>query len=146
MPFARTHGRPPVPATRRRRVVGIGEVAEEARPRALEGVDRRAVDQHGGIPDGQRGAGVRECGAASDVELVAHRPVVGADLPLECDLAAPERPPASETAAPGAEEAQELPDGVHAEAARLYGVAEEVALEEPVVEGHVALGDETAAC
>src|SRR5206468_10477132 len=51
----------------------------------------------------------------------------------------------SETAAPSAEEAEQLPYRVHAEAARLDGVAEEVALEEPVVEVHVALGDEATA-
>ena len=68
-----------------------------------------------------------------------------ADLPLECDLAAPERPTDSETAAPGAEEAEQLPHRIHAETARLDGIAEEVALEEPVVEVHVALGDEATA-
>jgi len=70
---------------------------------------------------------------------------VRADLPLERDLAAPERPTGSQTPAPGAEEAEQLPHRVHTEAARLDGVALEVALEEPVVELHVALGDEAAA-
>ena len=47
----------------------------------------------------------------------------------------------ADAAGPVAEEAQQLPDPVDAEAAGLDRVADEVALEEPVVEVDVALGD-----
>src|SRR5439155_3700294 len=96
--------------------------------------------------DGQRGAGVWERGAPPDVDLVAHRPVVRADLPVERDFPTPERPTDSEASAPGAEEADQLPYAVHAEAARLYRVTEKVALEEPVVAVHVPLGHDAPAC
>src|SRR5262245_24721187 len=136
---------PPAPAGRPGRVVGIHEVAKQAGACPLERVDWRTVNQHGGVPEGQRGAGVGEGGAPPHVDLVAHRPIVRADLALERDLAAAERTAGAEAATPGAEEADQLPHRVRAEAARLHGVAEEMTLEEPVVEVHVAFGGDTAA-
>src|SRR5215470_1832654 len=127
-------------ALRRRRLL-----AEQSGARALEAIDRRPVDQHPRIPDGERRAGIGERDAAPDFDLVAHRPVVRPDLTLECDLTTPERSTGPETSAPGAEEAEQLPHRVHTEAARLHRVAREVAREEPVVDVDVALRDDPAA-
>ena len=82
---------------------------------------------------------------AADVDLVAHELVVGPDLPEELDLAAAQCAPGSRSAGPRAIEAEQLPDAVDAQAARLDRVAGEVALEEPIVETHIALGDRRAA-
>src|SRR5262249_18631968 len=74
-----------------------------------------------------------------------HGTMVRADLAVERDLAATERASGADAAAPGAEESEELPHCVHSQAARLHGVALEVAAEEPVVGLHAALGDQAAA-
>ena len=72
-------------------------------------------------------------------------PMMRGDLAVERDLAAPQGAPGPETTAPGAEEPEQLPHRVHAQAARLHGIALEVAAEEPVVGVHAALGDQEAA-
>src|SRR4029077_5855459 len=101
--------------------------------------------QHGGISDGERGAGLREGRAPADVELVAHGSMMRVNLAVERDLAASQGAPGPEAAAPGAEEPEQLPHRVHPQAARLHGVALEVAAEEPVVGVHAALSDQVAA-
>src|SRR5262245_26795648 len=123
----------------------FADVAERAGSRAAHGVDRRAVDQHNGVSDGERRARLREGRATADVELVADDAMMRADLALERDLAAPQRAPGPEAAPPDAEEPEQLPERVQSEAARLHGVALEVAAEEPVVGVHAALGEEAAA-
>src|SRR5262249_17833313 len=130
----------PLAALRRRRLP-----AEQSGARARQAIDRRLVDQHARVPDGERRAGVGERDAAPDLDLVPPPPVGRADLPLECDLTTPERSTGPETSAPGAEEAEQLPHRIHTEAARLHGVAREVAREEPVVAVDVALRDDPAA-
>src|SRR5262245_65420737 len=111
----------PLAALRRRRLR-----AEQSGARARQAIDRRLVDQHARVPDGERRAGAGERDAAPDLDLVAHPPVVRADLPLECDLTTPERSTGPETSAPGAEEAEQLLYLIHPEAARLYEAAREV--------------------
>ncbi len=70
---------------------------------------------------------------------------MGPDLSEEFYLAASQGPAGPETAAPGDEEAQQLPDPVDTQASGLDRIAEEVTLKEPVVEGHIALRNDSAA-
>src|SRR5262249_19830971 len=95
--------------------------------------------------DRERGARVWEGRTPPDLDLIAYRPVVGPNLALERDLAAPERAPCTEAATPRTEKAEELPHGIDAETTRLDRITEEVPLEEPVVQLNVTLRNDAAA-
>jgi hypothetical protein len=70
---------------------------------------------------------------------------VGSDLTEELDLAAAQGTTRTHATAPIAIEAEELPHTVESETARLYRITQEMALEEPIVETHVARGGELPA-
>jgi hypothetical protein len=63
---------------------------------------------------------------------------VGTDLAEELELTATESSPRAQPTRPVAEESEQLPYTVEPEAAWLHGIVPEVALEEPIVELHVA--------
>ncbi len=70
---------------------------------------------------------------------------MGPDLARKLDLRTSQRSTAAQSAVPGAEEADQLPYGVHSEAPRLNRITQKVAVKEPIVETHVALRDDASA-
>src|SRR5262249_19730204 len=127
------------------RIVGISDALERADLRALHGVDRLAIHEQRRVADHHRGAGLLELRVAAHVDLGAHASLLRADLPRQLHLAAAERAARAEPARPRTIEAEQLPHSIDAEAARLHRIAEEVALEEPVVDANVAFADDPPA-
>src|SRR5579872_5497528 len=125
------------------RIVRVGHPKEHPYLRVLDGVDGLPVDEDPRSADGHRRSRPRQPHVAPDVDLVAHDFVVRPDLPVELHLLASECAHRSRRPGGGAIEADELPHGVHAEGSRLDRIAPEVALEEPVVDAHVPLADDS---
>src|SRR5579871_2377407 len=79
-------------------------------------------------------------GDAFQGDFVAHQPIVGPDLAREINVLAAQRAPATSDAAKHQVKADQLPDGIHAETARLDGIVAEVAPEIPGIHNNVLFG------
>src|SRR5690606_35663961 len=116
---------------------GVRLGLEQADPEVLGLVDALAVRLHPAVGDAEHELGAED---ALQVDAVDHLLDGGQHLVDELDLADAERPPPTRGPEPAEEEADHLPQGVEAEAARHDRIALEMAAEEPEIRPHVELG------
>jgi hypothetical protein len=115
-------------------VVAVLNPREDSDLRVFDRINQLVVDPNFAGTDGDGRPTAREGGVASNIYDVTDEFIVRPNLPAEFNFLGTQRTPRALGAADGGVKANELPDGVNAQATRLNRIVAKVALKKPGIE------------